>query len=98
MPEQINSGQLGEQETSTSGLLLSVEPLHESGQLNASDTADTDASDDTTADADGSDEKGADTDLTDALGNDAGSDADSSDANADTDSSDTTLKIDSTGV
>lgn len=109
MSEQINSGQIEERETTpASGLLLSVEPLQASAQLNASDdNADTggsgekDTSDDAGSDADGSDASGADTDLTDALGADTdGSDAadtDSSDSDSsDSDSSDSggTLKID----
>ena len=94
MSEQINSGQVEESETSTSGLLLSVEPLQAAARLNASDgNADTggagekDTADDASADADSSDEsgaKGADTDLTDTLG----SDADGSD------DSDAEIKID----
>jgi cobalamin biosynthesis protein CobT len=90
MSEQINSGQIEERETPGSGLLLSVEPLQASAQLNASDdNADTggsgvkDTSDDAGADTDGSDTSGTDTDLTDALG----ADTDGSDA-ADTDGSD----------
>jgi hypothetical protein len=106
MSEQINSGQAKESEqTPDSGLLLSVEPLHASAQLNASDdNADTggsgekDTSDDAGADADGSDTSGADTDLTDALGADTdGSDTDSSDSDSsDSDSSDSgaSIKID----
>lgn len=102
MSEQINSGQTQESEqTPGSGLLLSVEPLQASAQLNASDdNADTggsgvkDTSDDASADADGSDTSGADTDLTDALGADTdGSDADASDS--DSSDSGATLKIDS---
>ena len=110
MSEQINSGQIDERvETPASGLLLSVEPLQASAQLNASDdNADTggsgekDTSDDAGADADGSDTGGTDTDLTDALGADTdgsdASDSDSSDSDSsDSDSSDSggTLKIDS---
>jgi hypothetical protein len=98
MSEQINSGQIEERETPASGLLLSVEPLQASAQLNASDdNADTggsggkDVSDDAGADTDGSDKSGADTDLTDALG----ADTDGSDA-ADSDGSDT-LTADSDG-
>lgn len=90
MSEQINSGQIEERETPASGLLLSVEPLQASAQLNASDdNADTggsggkDISDDAGTDADGSDTSGTDTDLTDSLG----ADTDGSDA-ADTDGSD----------
>jgi hypothetical protein len=109
MSEQINSGQTKESEqTPDSGLLLSVEPLQASAQLNASDgNADTggsgekDTSDDAGADTDGSDASGADTDLTDALGADTdGSDAADSDGSdsdsSDSDSSDSgaTLKID----
>jgi hypothetical protein len=92
MSEQINSGQTTERdETNASGLLLSVEPLQASAQLNAGDdNADTggsgvkDTSDDAGADTDSSDTSGADTDLTDALG----ADTDGSDA-ADSDGSDT---------
>jgi len=112
MSEQINSGQSEEHvETPASGLLLSVEPLQASAQLNASDdNADTggsgerDTSDDAGTDADGSDTSGTDTDLTDALGADTdSSDTDSSDSDSsDSDSSDSDgsdagemLKIDS---
>lgn len=97
MSEQINAGQIEERETSTSGLLLSVEPLQGMGKLYATDSADAgadekDTSDDTSADTDGSDEsdadgsdtKGADTDLTDALGADTDG----------TDDSDASIKID----
>ncbi|HEY1402885.1 MAG TPA: hypothetical protein VGB05_02025 [Pyrinomonadaceae bacterium] len=109
MSEQINSGQIEESETPGSGLLLSVEPLQASAQLNASDdNADTggsgekDTSDDAGTDADGTDTSGADTDLTDALGADTdGSDAADTDG-SDSDSSDSdgsdsgaTIKIDS---
>jgi hypothetical protein len=87
MSEQINSGQAEEQEVSTSGLLLSVEPLAASATINASDgNADTggsgekDTSDDSGADTDSSDSEGADTDLTDALGADGGSDTSDSDS------------------
>ena len=100
MSEQINSGQIEERETPDSGLLLSVEPLQASAQLNASDdNADTggsgekDTSDDAGTDADGTDTSGTDTDLTDALG----ADTDGSDGTADadgTDDSDSSLKID----
>lgn len=100
MSEQINSGQIEERdEAAASGLLLSVEPLQASAQLNASDdNADTggsgekDTSDDAGADTDGSDTSGADTDLTDSLG----ADTDGSD-NSDSDSSDSggTMTIDS---
>jgi hypothetical protein len=109
MSEQINSGQTNESEqTPGSGLLLSVEPLQASAQLNASDdNADTggsgvkDTSDDASIDADGSDTSGTDTDLTDALGADTdgsdaadtdGSDSDSSDS--DSSDSDASIKID----
>ncbi|HEX8129862.1 MAG TPA: hypothetical protein VF527_12230 [Pyrinomonadaceae bacterium] len=109
MSEQINSGQIEENETTGSGLLLSVEPLQASAQLNASDdNADTggsgekDTSDDAGTDTDGSDTSGADTDLTDALGVDTdGSDAADSDGSdsgsTDSDGSDSgaTIKIDS---
>lgn len=108
MSEQINSGQMEErEEMAASGLLLSVEPLQASAQLNASDdNADTggsgtkDTSDDAGADADGSDTSGADTDLTDALGADTdGSDAADSDGSdsSDSDGSDSgsTITIDS---
>ncbi len=103
MSEQINSGQVEESEISTSGLLLSVEPLQAGAQLDASDgKADTggagekDTSDDTSADADGSDEsgtKGADTDLTDALGADSDGSDDTADADG-SDDSDAEIKID----
>jgi len=91
MSEQINTGLTGERDdANASGLLLSVEPLQASAQLNASDNnADTggsgvkDTADDAGTDADGTDTSGADTDLTDALG----VDTDGSDA-ADTDGSD----------
>lgn len=90
MSEQINSEQTAERETPASGLLLSVEPLQASAQLNASDdNADTggsgvkDTSDDAGADTDSTGVGGGDTDLTDALG----ADTDGSDA-ADTDGSD----------
>lgn len=100
MSEQINSGQVEGTETSASGLLLSVEPLQASAQLDASDgNADTggpgekDTSDESGTDVDSSDESGADTDLTDALG----AEKDTSDDTADADSSDdnATIKIDS---
>ncbi|HEX8632523.1 MAG TPA: hypothetical protein VF703_00060 [Pyrinomonadaceae bacterium] len=105
MSEQINAGQIDERETPASGLLLSVEPLQASAQLNASDdNADTggsgekDTSDDSAIDSDGSDTSGADTDLTDSLGADTdGSDAadtDSSDTDS-SDSDDSTITIDS---
>ncbi len=103
MSEQINSGQVEESETSTSGLLLSVEPLQAGAQLNASDdNADTggsgekDTSDDASADADGRDEsgtKGADTDLTDTLGADTDGSDDTADADS-SDGSDAEIKID----
>jgi hypothetical protein len=107
MSEQINSEPTAERETPASGLLLSVEPLQASAQLNASDdNADTggsgvkDTSDDAGTDADSSDASGGDTDLTDALGADTdGSDAADTDGsdNSDSDGSDSggTLKIDS---
>ncbi|HZH30106.1 MAG TPA: hypothetical protein VEY11_05040 [Pyrinomonadaceae bacterium] len=110
MSEQINSGQTTERdESNASGLLLSVEPLQSSAQLNAGDdNADTggsgvkDTSDDAGTDTDSSDTSGADTDLTDALGADTdGSDAADSDGSdtlsTDSDGSDSggTLKIDS---
>jgi hypothetical protein len=109
MSEQINSEQTAERETPASGLLLSVEPLQASAQLNASDdNADTggsgvkDTSDDAGADTDSTGVGGGDTDLTDALGADTdGSDAADTDG-SDSDSSDSdgsdsggTLKIDS---
>jgi hypothetical protein len=108
MSEQINSGQVDEQATpDASGLLLSVEPLQASAQLNASDgilsdtnkdggdTSDDAGSDtgDDASDTDSSDTSGADTDLTDTLG----ADTDGSDAAADadgTDDSDSSIKID----
>ena len=105
MSEQINSGQIEErEEMPASGLLLSVEPLQASAQLNASDdNADTggsgekDTSDDAGADADGSDTGGTDTDLTDALGADTdGSDAaDTDGSDSDSSDSDASIKIDS---
>jgi hypothetical protein len=109
MSEQINAGQTKESETHASGLLLSVEPLQASAQLNASDdNADTggsgekDTSDDAGADTDGTDASGSDTDLTDALGADTdGSDAADTDGtdsgSTDSDGSDSggVLKIDS---
>jgi hypothetical protein len=109
MSEQINAGQIEERETPASGLLLSVEPLQASAQLNASDdnadaggSGEKDTSDDAGGDTDSSDASGADTDLTDALGADTdgsgAADADSSDSDSsDSDSSDSgaTIKIDS---
>jgi len=107
MSEQINSEQTKERETPASGLLLSVEPLQASAQLNASDdnadtggSGDVDTSDDAGTDTDGSDTSGADTDLTDSLGADTdgsdAADADGSDS-SDSDGSDSgaTIKIDS---
>ena len=100
MSEQINSGQTNEREAESpaSGLLLSVEPLRASAQLNASDdnadaggSGEKDTSDDA-SDTDSSDAGGADTDLTDALG----AETDGSDA-ADADGSDSDsaeIKID----
>ena len=94
MSEQINAGHMEERETPASGLLLSVEPLQASAQLDAAGSdgnADTggagekDTSDDATSDADTSDGSGADTDMTDALG--AGTD------NSDSDSSDSDASI-----
>ena len=97
MSEQINSGQVEEQQEQQSGLLLSVEPLQQQGGMKLSagdDNADTggsgvkDTGDDAgggdSSDADGSDTKGSDTDLTDTLG--AGTDG--SDDASDTDGSD----------
>jgi hypothetical protein len=99
MSEQVNPGQAEEQETPSSGLLLSVEPLQGSGRLSASpaDTVDTDTdmtdtgdaesdSDGTdTSDTDGTDDAGGDmTDGTDTLG-DA---TDGTDTSKDTDSTD----------
>ena len=81
------SGQVDEQKTpQTSGLLLSVEPLHESSvKLSAGD----DSSDTSNDSSDTSNDSGSkagddtgtdtDTDLTDALGGDDSSDSDSSD-------------------
>jgi hypothetical protein len=105
MSEQINSGQTQESEqTPGSGLLLSVEPLQASAQLNASDdNADTggsgvkDTSDDASMDTDGSDTTaGTDTDLTDSLGADTdGSDAaDTDGSDSDSSDSDASIKID----
>ncbi|MDQ1558915.1 MAG: hypothetical protein QOG00_1370 [Pyrinomonadaceae bacterium] len=103
MSEQINSGQTEESaETHASGLLLSVEPLQASAQLNASDdNADAggsgvkDTSDDAGGDTDSSDAGGADTDLTDTLGADTdGSDAADADG-SDSDDSGPTITIDS---
>ena len=92
MSEQINSGRVTESEISPSGLLLSVEPLGASEQLDASDgNADTggagekDTSDDTT--------QGTDTDLTDSLGADTDGSDDTADADG-SDDSDAEIKID----
>jgi len=93
MSEQINSGRVTESEISTSGLLLSVEPLGASAQLDASDgNADTggagekDTSDDTT--------QGTDTDLTDSLGADADGGSDDTGDTDSSDDSDAEIKID----
>ena len=80
MADHVQPGATGdEQEVSSSGLLLSVDPLPGTTgyKLSADDTSDTDASDTT-------DVTGGDTDATDA------SDADASDTiGGDTDASDT---------
>jgi hypothetical protein len=95
MSEQVNPGQAEEQETPSSGLLLSVEPLQGSGQLHAAQgdkvDTDTDMSDtgDAATDADGTDE--SDTDATDDAGDDA-----TDDARGDTDGTDVSIDSDGT--
>ncbi len=101
MSEQINPGQVEENRAPSSGLLLSVEPLQESGRLSATpaDNVDTDTdmtdTSDAATDADGTDEADAsDTDATDGGGGDSdgtdtpGGDSDGTDVSIDSDRSD----------
>jgi hypothetical protein len=87
MSEEANPEQVSEQSATSSGLLLSVEPLDGAGPLSASsaDTSDTDTDmqdeSDGASDADGTDESDSD-------GSDAGDDSDGSDG-GDSDGSDT---------
>jgi hypothetical protein len=93
MSEQVNPVPAEERETS-SGLLLSVEPLEKSTKLYATDTVDGGADSDVTgADTDTTDSSDADgTDLlSDSDGTD-GSDSDGTDA-SDADGSDLTDKV-----
>lgn len=100
MSEQINPPRRDEQETRTSGLLLGVEPLAQSGVSYRASTGDgtdtdtdgSDTSDGSLTDTDGSDTLG-DTDAsdTDASDTDASdSDADASDSDADASDADGT--------
>jgi hypothetical protein len=87
MSEEANPEQVSEQSATSSGLLLSVQPLDGAGPLSASsaDTSDTDTDmqdeSDGASDADGTDESDSD-------GSDAGGDSDGSDG-GDSDGSDT---------
>jgi hypothetical protein len=94
MSEQVNPVPAEERESS-SGLLLSVEPLEKSATLHATDTVDGGADADVTgADTDttdGSDADGTDL-LSDSDGTDGGGDSDGTDA-SDADGSDLTDKV-----
>lgn len=80
MSEPINQNQSENQESASSGLLLSVDPIDDNPKLHAStddsdDTSDVDASD--SEDTDASDDSDADgSDAEDADGSDMGVDAD----------------------
>lgn len=89
MSEQVNPVPAEETESS-SGLLLSVEPLENSHKLYATDTVDDGADSDVTgADTDTTDKSDSDgTDSPDTDGTDAGSDSDGTDT-TDSDGSDT---------
>ena len=82
MSEQVNPVPV-EETDSSSGLLLSVEPLKESAKLHATDTVDGGADSDVT---------GADTDTTDATDDTDASDSDGTDA-SDADGSDVVDKV-----
>jgi hypothetical protein len=102
MSEQINSGQVEEQQEQQSGLLLSVEPLQQQGGMKLSagdDNADTggsgvkdtgdDAGSDDAGGGDSSDADGSDTKGADTdLTDTLGADTDGSDGSSDTDGSD----------
>ncbi len=104
MPEQINNEQIEKREATSSGLLLSVEPLEASASEGAreagdhdTDTSrdstdggesDTDSGDDSDSD-DGDDSDGSDSDATDADDSDESGDADGTDDASDADGTDT---------
>jgi hypothetical protein len=93
MSEQVNPVPAEERESS-SGLLLSVEPLEKSATLHATDTVDGGADADVTgADADTADK--SDTDGTDLLSDSDGTDGGDSDGTdaSDADGSDLTDKV-----
>lgn len=89
MSEQVNPVPAEERESS-SGLLLSVEPLEKSHKLYATDTTDDGADSDVTgADTDATDKSDTDgTDSSDTDGTDA-ADSDGTDSGSDSDGSDT---------
>jgi hypothetical protein len=101
MSEEVNPEQVQEQSSTSSGLLLSVEPLEGGGHLSATaaDTKDTDTdmqdTSDAATDTDGTDESdsdgsdtegGGDSDSSDTKG--AQGDSDGTDVSADSDGSD----------